>query len=294
MTNGDFIRFTPPSFQRPGLDHIVYAQTRRSGMDPLAGNVGETAVLFSEANHKATQTTLSRDEWEVNEKVAVTERIRHMESAMGLSRLAMLRVVHGVGIVDATEQMEEVHYSVNYSDRPPADIAFVTQEGDGEGVATGDCPAIVIAQPGEKFAGIVHAGFRGILGGALPTAIDTFEAMGLERSKMVAYVGPHAHIFQLDQKESEEARAMVARADDDIRREFTAFTRPGINWRQPAMNMTRLAFSQLNRAGIRGDRVSVSTINTVANGAAFSHYNAVNYGAVNGRTGVAIGIELPN
>jgi copper oxidase (laccase) domain-containing protein len=75
----------------------------------------------------------------------------------------MLDEVHGTDVVEITRPGEQ--------DRARGDVAVTSVDGAVLGVWVGDCAPIVVVAPTGRFA-VAHAGWRGILGGVLDTAVD--------------------------------------------------------------------------------------------------------------------------
>ncbi len=73
---------------------------------------------------------------------------------------------------------------------PRAD-AMVTRRPDiALGVLTADCAPILLHDPVAKVIGAAHGGWRGALGGVVEAALERMEALGAERSRIRAGIGP--------------------------------------------------------------------------------------------------------
>ena len=78
------------------------------------------------------------------------------------------------------------------------------QEGDylitqlkniGIGVMTADCAPIVLIDKQKMVGGVIHAGWRGAVGGILPKAIEHLEKRyGSHRENLTIFIGPSAQI----------------------------------------------------------------------------------------------------
>ncbi|MDQ3782319.1 MAG: polyphenol oxidase family protein, partial [Actinomycetota bacterium] len=67
-----------------------------------------------------------------------------------------------------------------------ADALITTTAGLGVAVATADCVPVIIEGPG--FAAVVHAGWRGFVGGVMAATLEAIGSMGLTPRR--AAVGP--------------------------------------------------------------------------------------------------------
>jgi len=73
---------------------------------------------------------------------------------------------------------------------PRADGMATDLPGLALGILTADCAPVLLADPEAKVIGAAHAGWQGALAGILEATIGTMEALGADRVKIVAAVGP--------------------------------------------------------------------------------------------------------
>ncbi|MFL6689295.1 MAG: peptidoglycan editing factor PgeF [Alphaproteobacteria bacterium] len=73
---------------------------------------------------------------------------------------------------------------------PRADGMATNLPGLALGILTADCAPVLLADAKAKVIGAAHAGWQGALAGILEATIGTMEALGAERAKIVAAVGP--------------------------------------------------------------------------------------------------------
>lgn len=74
---------------------------------------------------------------------------------------------------------------------PPEGDALVTDRpGLLVGVVTADCAPVLLADAEAGVVGAAHAGWRGALGGVLENTLAAMEALGAERARIVAAIGP--------------------------------------------------------------------------------------------------------
>jgi YfiH family protein len=182
---------------------------------------------------------------------AVAENRRRLAERLGLVEPEAwwwLRQVHGAAVVVAAGSP---------STSPPAADAVVTAEvGRPLAVLTADCAPIVLAS--DTAAGAVHAGWLGLLGGVVETAVDRLRATGT--GPVRAALGPCIH----------PAHYEFGRSDLD---RVVAKLGPSVEGRtadgHPALDVPAGVRAALDRAGVEHfDDVDVCT---AASGDHFSH-----------------------
>ena len=133
---------------------------------------------------------------------AVGENRRRLATALGLpGEPFWLEQVHGARVVEALPER---------TSQPQADASFTRMPGQVCVVATADCLPVVLADERGRRVGIAHAGWRGLAGGVVEA---TLEALGDERDRLVAWLGPaiSARAFEVG---TEVRDAFVARHRD--------------------------------------------------------------------------------
>jgi hypothetical protein len=74
--------------------------------------------------------------------------------------------------------------------RPHAD-ALVTDRSDMLlGILTADCVPVLLADARAGIVGAAHAGWKGALGGVIPSVVEAMVALGADRSRIAAAIGP--------------------------------------------------------------------------------------------------------
>ncbi|WP_375408409.1 peptidoglycan editing factor PgeF [uncultured Methylobacterium sp.] len=118
----------------------------------------------------------------------VAENRRRMCAALGVpeSNLASLYQIHSADVVVVTEAPAA-------SERPKADAMVTRVPGLALGIATADCGPVLFADPRNGVVGAAHAGWKGALGGVVAATVAAMEALGAERSAIVAVLGPTIH-----------------------------------------------------------------------------------------------------
>jgi hypothetical protein len=73
---------------------------------------------------------------------------------------------------------------------PRADGLVTVGSGIALGILTADCAPILFADAAARVIGAAHGGWRGALGGIVEATLDRMEALGAERARIRAGVGP--------------------------------------------------------------------------------------------------------
>lgn len=74
--------------------------------------------------------------------------------------------------------------------RPVADSAVTNRPGMVLGIVTADCTPVLFADREAGIIGAAHAGWRGAHGGVLENTLDAMEALGAQRGRIAAAIGP--------------------------------------------------------------------------------------------------------
>ncbi len=119
----------------------------------------------------------SRDEAE-----AVAENRRRIAAHLGADCLVSLHQVHSPDVVHVTGPLQE--------DRPRADAMVTDRPGVALGVLSADCAPVLFADLQAGVVGAAHAGWKGALAGVIEAAIEAMLALGAERDRIAAAVGP--------------------------------------------------------------------------------------------------------
>jgi len=75
-------------------------------------------------------------------------------------------------------------------DRPRADALATKMPGVALAVLTADCAPVLLCDPGARVVAAAHAGWRGALAGVLEATVAAMTALGADKSRIVAAVGP--------------------------------------------------------------------------------------------------------
>lgn len=74
--------------------------------------------------------------------------------------------------------------------RPEADAMVTREPGLGLAILTADCQPVLFADREAGVIGAAHAGWRGALSGILEATLEAMEALGADRSRVTAAIGP--------------------------------------------------------------------------------------------------------
>lgn len=115
---------------------------------------------------------------------AVVENRRRVAAALG-------------GASDDLAACYQIHSSLTRvaegpwrGDRPEGDAVVTRTPGVICAVLTADCAPVLMADTEAGVIAAVHAGWRGALGGVVHSAVSAMEALGAQRNRIVAVVGP--------------------------------------------------------------------------------------------------------
>lgn len=113
------------------------------------------------------------------------------------------------------------------ADRPEGDALVTNQPGLLLGVLTADCAPVLFHDPEAGVIGAAHAGWKGAIGGVTDRTVEAMEALGADRTRIAAVVGPC-----IAQKSYEVDAAFEARftADDPDNARFFKAGRAGHSW----------------------------------------------------------------
>lgn len=91
--------------------------------------------------------------------------------------------VHGREVVTVTEPWPD-------DARPYADALVTNRPGVALSILTADCAPVLFADDEAGVVGAAHAGWKGALAGVTDATLDAMEALGADRARIAAAVGP--------------------------------------------------------------------------------------------------------
>lgn len=98
------------------------------------------------------------------------------------ARLVGVYQVHGSDCVLAGDWSDDA--------RPHADALVADRPGVLLGILTADCAPVLFADRAAGVIGAAHAGWKGAVAGVTDSTIAAMEALGAQRSRIVAAIGP--------------------------------------------------------------------------------------------------------
>ncbi|MBX9884597.1 MAG: peptidoglycan editing factor PgeF [Novosphingobium sp.] len=91
--------------------------------------------------------------------------------------------VHSPDVVTVTTPWDD-------AGRPKADALVTREPGLLLGVLTADCAPVLFHDPQAQVIGAAHAGWKGAIGGVTDRTVEAMEALGADRARMAAVIGP--------------------------------------------------------------------------------------------------------
>jgi YfiH family protein len=150
---------------QPGLRHAFF--TRRGGV--------------SEGLYRSLNCGFGSGD--VAERVACNRAIAMGRLGLGVDRLVTCRQIHGAGVVTVARPWDR-------HDAPRADGLATRVPGIVLGVLAADCAPILLHDPVARVIAAAHGGWRGALAGIAEATIAAMEALGAERGRVCAGIGP--------------------------------------------------------------------------------------------------------
>lgn len=92
--------------------------------------------------------------------------------------------------INQVHSADVVHVTGPLAERPRADAMVTATPGLALAILTADCQPVLMADAEAGVIGAAHAGWRGARDGVLEATIDAMEALGAERERIVAVIGP--------------------------------------------------------------------------------------------------------
>jgi YfiH family protein len=182
-----------------------------------------------------------------DERDKVLENRRRVAAWFGLpvERLATVHQVHSPDVVVVGADYDGA--------RPDADAMVTHTPGIALGVLAADCGPILFADPDNRVIGAAHAGWKGALTGVLENTIAAMEALGADRARIVACLGPS--ISQASYEVGPEfVERFVAENPEDVRF-FVPSETPG----HAMFNLPALTVDRLTKAGVRAESLGLCT-----------------------------------
>jgi len=111
----------------------------------------------------------------------IAENRARVSAAIGTHWLLSCYQIHSPDVVRVTGP---------WTERPAADAMVTDRPGLGLCVLSADCTPVLFADPGKAIIGAAHAGWKGALAGVLLRTVEAMEALGADRARIRAAIGP--------------------------------------------------------------------------------------------------------
>lgn len=152
-------------------------------------------------------------------------------------------------------------------ERPRVDAAVTNRPGLLLGIVTADCAPVLLADAKARVVGAAHAGWKGAHGGVVENTVDAMEALGADRGRIVAAIGPC--IAQVSYEVDDGFRAQFTAGDE----RFFDEGKPG-HWQ---FDLEGYVASRLARAGVLA--IDPLALDTYADPARFYSYRRASHRA---------------
>lgn len=143
---------------------------------------------------------------------AVAENARRVVAALGATgRLHVPRQVHGATVVTLDGPVA--------GPLPEADALVTGAVGVAVGVLGADCPGVLVVDPVHRALAVVHAGWRGVVAGALPAAVaELTRSFASDPADLFVGIGPGIgpKRYEVGPEVAEALRAAVPAARDAV------------------------------------------------------------------------------
>ena len=184
---------------------------------------------------------------------SVAENFRRLRAALSVERVPRFAPVqrHGCGVWDVDDALP-----VRPEDSPEADAVVTSQPDRLLAVRTADCVPILLATKDGRSVGAVHAGWRGVLAGVVPQAVQRLA------NEVVVAVGPCISV------EHFEVGPEVVAAFTDAGLSEAVHARDGSQY----IDLPQAVAQQLTEQGIPAEDVDLSSCCTYRDEAEFFSY----------------------
>ena len=159
-------------------------------------------------------------------RASVIENRSRVCEALGVASLVNAGQIHGTRAVTVTKAWPIGETPEDDKKFIPLGDALVTATpGIALGILTADCGPVLFADAGARVIGAAHAGWKGALGGVVRSTIEAMEALGADRRKIAAAIGPC--IAQSNYEVGPEFHAQFLADNSENARFFMESDRPG-------------------------------------------------------------------
>lgn len=182
-----------------------------------------------------------------DDRAAVTENRRRIAAWLGTSadRLVTLHQVHSPDAIVVREPFA--------GERPKADAMVTDRPGLALGVLAADCGPVLFADAEAGVVGAAHAGWKGAFTGVLEATIEAMEALGADRGRIAAVLGPS--ISAANYEVGPEFVQRFVAADGANAPYFTPSPKPG----HAMFDLNAYTVDRLLAAGVAAEAVGLCT-----------------------------------
>jgi len=152
---------------------------------------------------------------------------------------------------------------IDFEERPRADAMVTSTPGLALGILTADCAPVLLADADSGVVGAAHAGWKGAFAGVCEATVDAMVALGADRARIAAAIGPC--IARASYEVDDGFLARFAKADPASER-FFGGGRPGHH----QFDLEGYVASRLAAAGVA--RIEALGLDTYADEARFFSY----------------------
>ncbi|MFZ5889935.1 MAG: peptidoglycan editing factor PgeF [Myxococcota bacterium] len=214
---------TSPLLTRAGFRHAFF--TRRGGVSK-----NEFASLNFSVAVGDDAANVDENLWRAAQALGV-----------GRGRVYFASQVHGV---DATCAEPSIAFE-DFVCRE-ADVVFGHSPEVACGVRTADCVPILLAAERSGHVAAVHAGWRGVVRGAVQAGLAALGRASGDVSDVIAAIGPHISLSAFEVSEDVAAELVAASPDPDVVERSRA---------RPHVDLRRIVHAQLETRGISRTRI---------------------------------------
>lgn len=243
------VTLASPLLARAGFAHAF--STRHGGV---------SEAPFDTLNLQSTQANARIPTGEPRDLDAnIRENHARFAAAAGLARdatVADLSQVHSCSVARAVDALAA---------RVPADAVTSPRGGCAVLIRVADCVPVLIADPSTGHVAAVHAGWRGVVSGIVPAAIDALWSIGADPHACIAAIGPciSARHFEIG---PEVADALAAA---DL---ASCVVAPGVCGPKHHADLVAAVALQLARAGVARESIDAEPPCTFAERTRFFSY----------------------
>ncbi len=114
----------------------------------------------------------------------IIENRKRICNAMGIDHMVTLRQVHKSDVLIVDSNTENGYQMDAMVSKTPGRLLAIQ---------TADCAPVLLADPVARVVGGIHAGWRSAVTGIVQKTIDAMQALGAEKERITAVIGPCIH-----------------------------------------------------------------------------------------------------